>query len=198
MTDDDQLMIRIQSGDATAFDDLVERYEGPLMGFFIRNTRDRFLAEDLTQETLLKVYDQSWNYLPRGRFRGWMYRIARNLMIDDIRRRSHDALIRSISALQGTDDDGLNRLAGEFLSPADCASCNELSELVDEALSQLPEEQRVTFTLFHYAGLPLHEVAEIMKTKLPTCKSRLRLAREKLGQFLHQKGIHVTTTESWA
>ncbi|MCA9025858.1 MAG: sigma-70 family RNA polymerase sigma factor [Planctomycetaceae bacterium] len=196
MPDDDQLMIRIQGGDATAFDLLVERYEGPLMGFFIRNTRDRFLAEDLTQETLLKVFDQSWNYLPSGRFRGWMYRIARNLMIDDIRRRSHDALIRSIKGQKDIDDDALGRLAGEFLSPAECASSNELSELVDEALAQLPEEQRVTFTLFHYAGLPLNEVAEIMKTKLPTCKSRLRLAREKLGQFLNQKGFQAVPSES--
>ncbi len=196
MADDDQLMVRIQSGDTTAFDELVERYQGSLMGFFVRNTRDRFLAEDLTQETLLKVFDQSWNYLPRGRFRGWMYRIARNLMIDDIRRRSHDALIRSIKGQRDTEDDALARLAGEFLSPVDCASAHELSELVDKALAQLPDEQRVTFTLFHYAGLPLNEVAEIMKAKLPTCKSRLRLAREKLGQYLNQKGVQAPTNES--
>lgn len=190
MSDDDQLMIRLQDGETAAFDELVERYQGALIGFFVRNTRDRFLAEDLTQETLLKVYDQSWNYLPRGRFRGWMYRIARNLMIDDHRRRSHDALIRAVKGQQSEEDDGIARLAGEFLSPTECASSNELAELVDEALSELPDEQRLTFTLFHYAGVPLAEVAEIMKTKLPTCKSRLRLAREKLGQCLQSKGIH--------
>ncbi len=198
MADDDQLMIRVQSGDANAFDELVERHQGSLIGFFVRNTRDRYLAEDLTQETLLKVYDQSWNYLPRNRFRGWMYRIARNLLIDDLRRRSHDALIRSVKGHQVDEDDALARLAGEFLSPADCASAHELSELVDDALSELPDEQRLTFTLFHFAGLPLNEVAEIMKTKLPTCKSRLRLAREKLGQHLKQKGIHATASESRA
>ncbi len=196
MADDDQLMIRVQSGDATAFEALVERYQGPLLGFFVRNTRDRYLAEDLTQETLLKVYDQSWNYLPRGRFRGWMYRIARNLMIDDIRRRSHDALIRAVKGHKVDEDDALARLAGAFLSPDECASAHELSELVDNALEALPDEQRLTFTLFHYAGLSLIEVAEIMKTKLPTCKSRLRLAREKLVDHLHQKGVHARVGES--
>ncbi|MCA9077072.1 MAG: sigma-70 family RNA polymerase sigma factor [Planctomycetaceae bacterium] len=195
MNDDDQLMIRLQEGDTTAFDELVERYQGQLIGFFVRNTRDRYLAEDLTQETLLKVFDQSWNYLPTGRFRGWMYRIARNLMIDDHRRRSHDALIRAVKGRKSDEDDGLARLAGEILSPTECASANELSELVDDALADLPDEQRLTFTLFHYAGVPLADVAEVMKTKLPTCKSRLRLAREKLGEYLKSKGIQPVTTD---
>src|SRR5262249_45109611 len=79
--DDDQLMICIQSGDSRAFDELVERYQGQLIGFFYRNTRDMQFSEDLTQETLLRVFNQSWDYLPVGKFRAWMYRIARNLLI---------------------------------------------------------------------------------------------------------------------
>src|SRR5436190_19718634 len=89
-------MLRLQEGDRPAFDELVERHQGSLLGFFIRQTRDRQLAEDLTQDTLLRVYSQSWDYLPRGCFRGWMFRIARNLWIDNTRRRSHDALVRAI------------------------------------------------------------------------------------------------------
>ncbi len=189
MTDDDLLMIRIQEGDRTAFDALVERYQGPLCGFFFRNTRDAQLAEDLTQETLLKVFHQAWDYLPLGRFRGWMYRIGRNLLIDDIRRRSHDALIRAIRVRSAEEDDGLARLAGEFLSPEERAHHHEVAARIDEALSEIPEEQRLTFTLHHYSGLPLAEVAEVMETSLPTCKSRLRLAREKLRAKLQRQGI---------
>ena len=96
MTEDDQLMVRIQSGDTRAFEELVDRYQAPLIGFFFRNTRDTQLSEDLAQETLLRVYNQSWDYLPVGRFRGWMYRIGRNLMIDNIRRQSHDALVKAV------------------------------------------------------------------------------------------------------
>lgn len=194
MPDDDQLMIRIQKGEAAAFEVLVERYQGALIGFFVRNTRDRHLAEDLAQETLLKMFDQAWNYLPRGRFRGWMYRIARNLMIDHHRRQSHDALIRSITGRRDEEADGLARLAAEVSAPWQQAGARELAEVIDESLAEIPEEQRVTFTLHHYAGLPLGEVAEITETSLSTCKSRLRLAREKLSQCLKRKGVQPTGT----
>lgn len=189
MSEDDQLMIRLQDGDTRAFDMLVERHQSPLIGFFIRNTRDRHLAEDLAQETLIKVFDQSWNYLPRGRFRGWMYRIARNLMIDHHRRQSHDALIRSVKGRRDEEATALSRLTAEILTPAQQAGHRELAEMVDEALAEIPEEQRMAFTLHHYAGLPLSDVAEITETSLATCKSRLRLAREKLCQYLKKHGV---------
>ncbi|MBX3438631.1 MAG: sigma-70 family RNA polymerase sigma factor [Planctomycetaceae bacterium] len=189
MMDDDQLMIQVQQGDPAALGGLVERYQGPLIGFFVRNTHDRHLAEDLAQETLLKIFDQSWNYLPRGRFRAWMYRIARNLMIDHHRRQSRDALLNSVRSQADDGDDALVRLAAEMLSPLELAGIRETARLIDQALAEIPEEQRTTFTLHHYAGLPLAEVAEVTETSLATCKSRLRLAREKLSEFLRRKGF---------
>jgi RNA polymerase sigma-70 factor, ECF subfamily len=187
--DDDSLMIRVQSGDSAAFEEIVCRYQRPLTGFFYRNTRDWGLAEDLTQETLLKLYDRAWDYLPLGRFRGWMYRIARNLLIDNVRRQASDALIRSYRGRAGDDDDGLARLVAEVASPDDRLTQTEFVEIIDLALAEIPEDQRQTFTLHHYSNLPLKEVAEIMQIPLPTCKSRLRLAREKLQEKLRVRGI---------
>jgi RNA polymerase sigma-70 factor (ECF subfamily) len=189
MLDDDQLMIRLQSGDAEAFESLVERYQGPLVGFFLRNTRDTQLSEDLTQETLLKVYNQSWDYLPLGRFRAWMYRIARNLLIDDVRRRSNDALVRAVRAQRDAEEDVVSRLADDLLPPSDDLQHREFARIVDELLEELPEEQRLTFTLHHFSELSLPEVADIMAIPLATCKSRLRLAREKLSEKLRRRGI---------
>jgi RNA polymerase sigma-70 factor, ECF subfamily len=189
-TEDDELMIRLQDGDGSAFEELVEKYQAPLTGFFLRNIRDRQLAEDLTQETLLKLYNQSWDYLPLGRFRGWLYRIARNLMIDNIRRQTNDAIILARKTRpRDEDNDALARLAGELLPPEEHASHRELAELIDQLLGTLPEEQRLTFVLHHYAGLSLPEIAEIMEANLPTTKSRLRLAREKLTERLAPYGI---------
>lgn len=189
MTEDDQLMVRLQSGDAGAFDVLVNKYQGQLFGFFLNNLRDPQLAEDLTQETLLKVHNQFWDYLPVGRFRGWLYRIARNLMIDNIRRRSNDCLVRAIKSRGGDEDDMLARLVGEVIQPEESLDQQELAELINRLLAEIPEDQRLTFTLHHYSELPLPEVAEIMEANVPTTKSRLRLAREKLREKLKPYGI---------
>ena len=187
--DDDQLMIEIQSGNQAAFERLLERHEGSLLGFFIRNTKDHQLAEDLTQETLLRVYHRSWDYLPLGRFRSWMFRIARNLLIDTVRRQSSDALIRAYTGQAEDESNSLARLVGEIVSPNEQAQQRELTDIVDELLQQIPEEQRTTFVMHHYSGLSLPEVAEATETSVPTCKSRLRLAREKLRGLLAGRGI---------
>jgi RNA polymerase sigma-70 factor, ECF subfamily len=189
MTDDDRLMIRLQEGDNTAFDELVDLYQSPLIGFFIRNTRDVQLSEDLAQDTLIKLYQQSWDYLPVGRFRGWLFRIARNLLIDDIRRKTNDALVRAVKRPRDEDDDVLYRIAGEMTSPEDIADQREVAKLVEAGLARIPEEQRQTFTLHHYGGVSLPEIAQIMDVPLPTAKSRLRLAREKLAEIMRSHGI---------
>jgi len=193
--ENDQLMIRLQEGDASAFDEIVAQHQQPLIGFFLRNTRDWQLAEDLSQETLLRIYNQSWNFLPVGRFKPWMYRIARNLLIDNVRKRSHDALIRAYQARSEENDPGLSRIAGQFLPPEHGINQREFSGLVDQLLEEIPDEQRQTFVLHHYVGLGLAEVAEILDSNVATTKSRLRLAREKLQDKLRPWGITAVKEE---
>lgn len=189
--EDDLLMYEIQGGSQVAFERLVERYQSSLCHFFYRHLRDWQLAEDLSQETLLRVYNTAWDYLPRGCFKGWMFRIARNLMIDSTRRRTHDALVNAgrSQRLRDDDDDVLERLAGDFVLPEDQADQNEFARIVGALLPKIPEEQRATFLMHHYSGLSLPEVADAMEASLSTTKSRLRLAREKLQGLLAEQGI---------
>ncbi|MBX3450993.1 MAG: sigma-70 family RNA polymerase sigma factor [Planctomycetaceae bacterium] len=192
-TDDDALMIDLQAGRREAFDELVARHQGALIGFFFRNTRDAQLSEDLAQETLLRVYNQAWDYLPRGTFRGWMFRIARNLLIDNSRRRSHDALVKAVrSSPADREDDRLSRVVDDITAPVVKADQKELADLVEKLLYNIPEEQRLTFLLHHFAGLSLPEVADALETNVPTAKSRLRLAREKLRDQLAERGVTAT------
>ena len=188
MDEDDELMIAVQSGNPDAFRRLVEKHERALVSFLYLNTRDWQLAEDLTQDTFLRVYDQSWDYLPVGKFRAWMFRIARNHLIDTVRKRAHDALVKAVKGIRD-ERDLLAEVASNVVSPTDTANYHELADLIDETLRQLPDEQRLTFTMHHFSGLPLAEIATVLDTSIPTTKSRLRLAREKLQERLAERGL---------
>jgi RNA polymerase sigma-70 factor (ECF subfamily) len=118
-----------------------------------------------------------------------MSRIARNLLIDNVRRRAHDALIHASSGRSQAESDALERLAGEVIPPEQGLHACEFAALVDELLAEIPDDQRQTFTLHHYSGLSLLEVSEIMDVPLATCKSRLRLAREKMAEKLRARGL---------
>jgi RNA polymerase sigma-70 factor (ECF subfamily) len=190
--EDDQRMIRLQEGDAGAFDEIVAAWQSPLFGFFFRNTRDVQRSEDLVQETMLRLYRKAWDYIPTGRFRGWLFRVARNLLIDNVRRLSTDALVRKVTVAKSSDGESVDILD---LLPDDVVSADvrvdqqEVAEVVHELLQELPDEQRQTFTLHHFDSLTLSEVADAMETTLPTAKSRLRLAREKLRYQLTCRGF---------
>ena len=192
-SEDDQRMIRLQEGDSTAFNELVSLWQGPLFGFFIRNTRDEHLSEDLVQETLLRLYRNCWDYLPKGLFKGFLFRIARNLIIDHSRRTINDVLIRRVRGRaigrDGEEFDLMQLVPDDTTSPFDKAVEQEIASAVQEMLRGLPEEQRQTFLLHHYESLTLSEVAVAMQTSLPTAKSRLRLVKEKLRNLLVCRGL---------
>ncbi len=183
---DDELMVRLQEGDAAAFPLLVERYSGRLIGFFCRNVRDRYLADDLTQETFLRVYEEGWDYIPLGTFRAWLFRIARNLMIDTIRKQGRDALVGAYRPSQGSEDLLWQLIVADLATPLEQIRTQELATALNASLEKLPEEQRLTFTLHHFGELKLQEISEVLDIPLNTCKSRLRLAREKLSESLKQ------------
>jgi len=163
-----------------------------LLAYFLRNTRDAQLSEDLVQETLLRVHKAAWDYLPTGSFKGWIFRIARNLLIDHTRRASNDVLLKRVSPgsnSSGDTFDPLVLLQDDRVSPMQSAQTKEVAAIVSQLLEQLPEEQRQTFQLHHYESLTLPEVADAMQTSLPTAKSRLRLAKEKLRYLLSCRGF---------
>ena len=191
--DDDALMIRLQGGDARAFDALFERYQSALWAYFFRNTRDSQLAEDLAQDTFLKLYNRFWDYLPSGRFKGWLFRIVHNLLIDDVRRKSHDALLHASKRRTSEDDDLMQRIADDLLPPETTVEQQEISQLIEGLLDEIPADQRETFTMHHFSELSLPDIADAMDVPLATCKSRLRLAREKLSEKLTLRGLAPAT-----
>jgi len=170
---DEALMTAFCQGEARAFDQLLERYRTPLFSTLCRLVGDRALAEDLFQETFLRVIQHAGRYDPAQKFSGWVYRIARNLSVDALRQRG----VRREQALEDEHPDpGPN--------PEETSAQSESARIISRILEQLPLEQREVFVLREVAGLSFKEIAELTRNPLNTVLGRMHLAVKKLRSSL--------------
>jgi RNA polymerase sigma factor (sigma-70 family) len=169
---DEVLMAQVQRQDAAAFETLLERHLAPLGRFLFRLSRDRDEADDLAQETFLRIWREARRWQPdRVRFTTWLYRIARNLAID-----RH----RKVREVTGTD---LPELAADG-GPHDELVHAERGRRVRAAVAALPERQRTALLLCHFQGLSNGEAAEILEISVDALESLLSRARRSLRRSL--------------
>lgn len=184
-------MLAYKSGDARAFSTLVQRHRAAVFNFILRSVGHRQRAEDLLQETWLKVVRNSSEYQPKARFTTWVFTVARNLCVDNARKERFRKT-RSLDGPMGADDE---RSLGELLpddnaaSPERAADSVRMRPLIDQALSSLPDEQREVFLLREYQGIAFKEIAEVTGVNENTVKSRMRYALEGLRKKLNEVGI---------
>lgn len=185
---DEALMGRYQGGDRSSFALLVSRHKTPVFNFILRQVRVASVAEDLTQEVFVRVVTGAADFRHSSRFSTWVYAIARNLCIDQLRK---DRLRRhpSLEAANGPDSDGPTlgeRLADEH--PARevdrAAIAGELSQHIAKAVEELPDDQREVFLLRETANIPFKDIADMLKIPENTVKSRMRYALERLQRAL--------------
>ncbi len=182
METDERLMLRFQGGDVRAFEELVRRHRTPLFSFLLRLTGDRGRAEDLCQETFLRVVRAAAGWEKRAAFRSWLYAVARNQAVDAARRqalRRTEPLDDPARAAEPSDDPAPDRGAEAAL----------LRPKLEAALAALPLEQREVFLLREHAGLRFHEIAEATGVPENTVKSRMRYALEALRARLEALGV---------
>jgi len=182
---DEKLMLRFQDGDAGAFERLLRRHRAPLFAFLARHTGDRARAEDLLQESWMRVIGAAPRWEPRARFRTFLYTVARNLAADEARRRA----FRRAEPLDPGDDRAPADPAAPDPPPDRGAASAQLRPKLEAALRALPEEQREVFVLREYAGVPFAEIAAITGAPEPTVKSRMRYALEGLRRELAAMGV---------
>src|ERR1700682_179564 len=190
---DEELLAAYQQGDPGAFEGLLRRHRAPLFTFLLRMLGDREKAEDLAQETFLRIRKgaQAWEH--RARFQTWLFTIARNLCVDRARR---DRFRRTDSLdAQGPDDEPplVDSVPGREIDPARGAESARLRPLLMKALLSLPQEQREVFVLREQAGIPFREIAEILGVNENTAKSRMRYALEGLRKALAAAGVSEET-----
>jgi RNA polymerase sigma-70 factor (ECF subfamily) len=179
---DERLMLRFQGGDVRAFEDLVRRHRTPVFSFLLRLVRERGRAEDLCQETFLRLVRAAGGWQPRAPFRTWLYAVARNLAFDDARRQA----FRRVEPL---DDPARAAAASDDPAPDRAAEAALVRPKLEAAIAALPDEQREVFLLREHAGLRFHEIAEVTGVPENTVKSRMRYALEALREKLEALGI---------
>ena len=184
---DEDLMLRYHIGDEDAFEILYRRYEKPVFSFIYRILMSTADAEDLCQETFLRLVKEKEKYQVSGNFKTWIFRIALNLCRDRLRRkkfRSHRSLDAPSLSQNGTKNEFENVLSDPAPDQIDCMEKNEMKVLIQKAFAKLPEKQRTVVILKEYQALKFSEIAEIMKSPLGTIKSLNHRGHQKLKKIL--------------
>ena len=178
-------MDRFASGDDGALGEVYDLAAPSVLTFLLGLTRDRQLAEDLTQETFLRIHRARGLFHPGAPVLPWAYTIARRLFLDDVRSRraARVVLHAPTGAREGDEPPALDMAAGEP-SAEELFADKELSQALDQALHKLPEAQASAFRLLKGEGLSVAEVATIMGTTKGAVKLRAHRAYQALRGFL--------------
>jgi len=182
---DAALMLRVKRGDRAAFTELVEKYKQPLFNFICRTLRDEAESEDLAQNVFLQVYKSRQRYERTAKFSTWLFTIARNLCLNEIRRRTrHPA--ESIEESHSENEEQPQRQYEDkkIFLPVDNVLHGELAAKIEEALAELPENQRAAILLCRQDELSYEEIAEILDCSLSATKSLIHRGRETLKEKL--------------
>lgn len=187
---DAALMLRVKRGDRAAFAELVEKFKQPVCNFVFRTLRDETEAEDVAQNVFLQVWKSRDRYERTAKFSTWLFTIARNLCLNEIRRRSrHPA--ESLEESHAEHDDLPSRQYEDkkIFLPTDNVLHGELAKKIEEALAELPENQRTAILLCRQDELSYEEIAEVLDCSLSATKSLIHRGREtlkeKLKPYLH-------------
>jgi RNA polymerase sigma-70 factor (ECF subfamily) len=181
---DDYLVQQFIDGDRDAFSTLVTRHKNDIYRFIFYRLQDVEQAADLTQDVFVKLFQSAERYIPSGKFKSWLLRIAHNLCIDEYRKKKY---LRHISLEQ--EPRLVSRMVDTSQESTHRAEHHELQVLLTEGLQRLPAIYREALTLCQYQGLRYHEIAEIQNCPVGTVKSRIHAAMKQLKEFLKEKEL---------
>ncbi len=178
--DDDELVTQFQNGDKSVFNTLVLKYQNRIAKLIYKNTNDAETTKDLCQETFLKAYKSLPKFKRESAFYSWLYRIAMNCCIDYVRQQNrrktvpYDELTASPEEI----------LISKYPSPSHLVEMEELGDIINKAVDQLPTKQQRVFRLRYEQKLQIKEVAVIINRSEGTVKTHLHHAHKRLRELL--------------
>jgi len=183
---DRDLVISAANGVEGGFEELVRRYQRPISAYVYRMLGDYESALDLTQEIFIKIYGSLSRYRPEFKFSTWIYKIAHNAAIDQLRRNTG----RERSLINGTESDNYDLpIESEGLSPEQQSEREEQRVEIEAVVRSLPTAYRELIVLRHSQDLTYEEIVEVTGLPLGTVKNRLFRARDMMRQQFLSRGI---------
>ena len=176
-------MERIKNGDTEAFRLLIETHQLRVIGTVAKMLGDDTDSEDIAQQVFIRVWNSASRYTPTAKFTTWLFKITRNLVFNELRRRKR----HPSTPLERDDDEYAPQVTDPTaLSPATSMMDGELQAAIQQAIDSLPETQRIAIILRRYEDMPYEEIAEVLKLSVPAVKSILFRARADLRERLQK------------
>ena len=185
-------MCSIRNGDGVAFETLTTRHYAKILNFISRFVRDAALAEDLCQETFLRLWRSAPTYQPSAKFTTFLYRIAKNVCLKQLARDARTPYTSSLEALSYDENQSeyprLDEIADSRYLPEATLLAKETGEAIESAIGDLSEKHRRVFVLTELQGLSYQRVAEIVQCSMGTVASRKNAAIRQLQKNLARYG----------
>ncbi|NLY43522.1 MAG: sigma-70 family RNA polymerase sigma factor [Clostridiaceae bacterium] len=184
MSHEKLLIQKCKNGDVEAFEQLIESYQKKVFGIAFRmlgNTED---ASDVAQEVFLKVFKSITNFKEESSLSTWIYRIATNVCLDEIRKRKKATVVSINSTIQLEDGEIDMQVEDQGPHPDEIVERKELENEVKKAIERLNNEHKIVIILRDIQGLSYDEIADILQCSLGTVKSRINRARNSLKNIL--------------
>jgi RNA polymerase sigma-70 factor (ECF subfamily) len=190
MISDYELIQRFIKGEQSCFDQIIRRHKNKVFAYISLYIRDQALAEDLFQDTFMKVFQsvKAGKYQDNGKFISWVMRIAHNLIIDHFRR------IKQMNTVSNDDyeSDLFNSKKLADATVEDDIIRRQIQKDVRKMIARLPDDQREVVILRHYAGLSFKEIAEITEVSINTALGRMRYALINMRKLMQENKISLT------
>jgi len=176
-----------KKGDVEAFEQLVDKFQKKVFNIALRMIGNYDDASELTQEVFIKIYRSIGSFKEESQLSTWIYRIATNVCLDELRKRKIK-WIRSIDEeIQGEDGEYLMQIEDSSPTPDKVLENKSLKEAINEAVGSLPEKQRLIIILRDMQGFSYEEISSIINKPVGTVKSRINRARLQLKEILLKK-----------